>query len=504
MGNPWETQNKHAIDRLRCLQLSREVLIPHAGMSAVVRGVITELVPKAGPLRALRCDVPVDVLDPMFLSRFMRVLDEPTEQPGKQEQHSLTHVSVTIDVANLVGPQLATLPKPGGLVDLEYVVTNTEGSRWYASKGTIVRSTPIVETSSGSKASACKPSCSHTCECNAITHSLCNMQTDPRFKKAHNQLRRQRQRQLERERVHKRVHRAQSRQDVHPFRRSRRNQQQRQSLPERMALKMPEAGEFPSKYGLVCQLAVYTMELEKLQRKEPSRITEAAYKRQAFDHARKAMEEADPSQLRERSVEILAWAQKNSAYEKLGLDLDRLRLEMKDMLPGFAPFIDQMNKSKFTVVYLAYLAWEEHGRNGRSFTNWLEHHRRAHQDEQTFLKARAQRDKGELGRAKREAEDQLKAADMLLQKGRAERKEAADLKSEIAELRAQLAAKDVEHHKVVEAHALDLELQQAAADRSQEKYQRAKEQLQQLNKEHGLEDVDFSESDHDLDDSMLT
>ena len=77
----------------------------------------------------MRCDVPVDVLDPMFLSRFKRVLDEPTEQPGKQEQHSLTHVSVTIDVANLVGPQLATLPKPGGLVDLEYVVTNTEGSR---------------------------------------------------------------------------------------------------------------------------------------------------------------------------------------------------------------------------------------------------------------------------------------------------------------------------------------------------------------------------------------
>lgn len=124
---------------------------PPQAMSITIRAPITEIVTKDGRFSGLRCDVPVGKLDKDFLANYLRALAGPDGQLPRELQ--LTHVSVWIDKKKLSGPFLEQMPKVGGVVDLSYVVTTSPGDRWFANKGTIVHPGPLLETSSGSKAS---------------------------------------------------------------------------------------------------------------------------------------------------------------------------------------------------------------------------------------------------------------------------------------------------------------------------------------------------------------
>jgi len=234
------------------------------------------------------------------------------------------------------------------------------------------------------------------------------------------------------------------------------------------------------------------MKLDELQSVEGRKLPEAACKQQAFEHACKVMGETDPAKLREISTELLKWV------KNLGFDFDRLRLELRAELHGYAPYIDQLKKAELLVVHLAHKAWVEHAQQGRSFMGWLQCQRRDARDEQALERARAQRVDGELGRAKRKAEADLAEATLKLEKGRAERQVTSDLRKELTELRAQLAAQaDGQLQAIQEARA------QALSDQAAE-LARMRAELKNLRKEKGVMDFSGSEYEYEEGEDLAT
>ena len=194
------------------------------------------------------------------------------------------------------------------------------------------------------------------------------------------------------------------------------------------------------------------MKLDELQSVEGRKLPEAVCKQQAFEHACKVMGETDPAKLREISTELLKWVKKS--YDKLGFDFDRLRLELRAELHGYAPYIDQLKKAELL--------------------------------------------DGELGRAKRKAEADLAEATLKLEKGRAERQATSDLRKELAELRAQLAAQaDGQLQAIQEARA------QALSDQAAE-LARMRAELKSLRKEKGVMDFSGSEYEYDEGEDLVT